>query len=76
MQRPDWPWIDGRLTLLVGLLGLTLLFSLVVVPWATAPTAPDALLGVAQLAWWALWNVVALLLVHLVVWPPRERPAR
>jgi hypothetical protein len=51
--------IDGRVGVLGGLLALTLFFSLVV------------LLGAAQLTWWALWNVVALLLLHLVLRPPR-----
>jgi len=62
---------DGRVAVLVGVLALTLAFSLWVVPWATAPTAPDAVLGVVQLVWWAMWNVVALLVVHLVVRPPQ-----
>ena len=61
---------DGRVAVLVGVLALTLAFSLWVVPWATAPTAPDAVLGAVQLVWWAMWNVVALLVVHLVVRPP------
>jgi hypothetical protein len=71
MARTRIVSIDGRVVVLGGLLALTLFFSLVVVPRATAPTAPDVLLGVAQLTWWALWNVVALLLLHLVLRPPR-----
>jgi hypothetical protein len=62
---------DGRVVALVGVLALTLAFSLLVVPWATAPTTPDAVLGVVQLLWWAMWNVVALLVVHLVIRPPQ-----
>jgi hypothetical protein len=71
MTRTRTMNIDGRVGVLAGLLALTLFFSLVVVPRATAPTAPDILLGAAQLTWWALWNVVALLLLHLVLRPPR-----
>lgn len=71
--RAPWSSLDGRLPLLAAILGLTLIFSLLIVPLATAPTAPDVLLGTAQLTWWALWNVVALLLAHLVLWPPRGR---
>jgi hypothetical protein len=62
---------DGRVAVLVGLLASTLAFSLWVVPWATAPTSSDAVLGVVQLIWWAVWNVVALLVAHLVLSPPR-----
>jgi hypothetical protein len=72
MARTRWPALDGRVVLLVGLLALTLAFSLWVVPRATAPTAPDAVLGAAQLTWWALWNGVALLFLHLVVRPPQR----
>jgi hypothetical protein len=50
---------------------LTLAFTLWVVPLATAPSVPDTILGATQLTWWALWNAVAILLVHLVVRPPR-----
>jgi hypothetical protein len=71
MTRTRTMNFDRRVGVLGGLLALTLLFSLEVVPRATAPTAPDALLGAAQLTWWALWNVVALLLLHLVLRPPR-----
>ena len=62
---------DGRVAVLVGVLALTLAFNLWVVPWATAPSSSDAVLGVVQLIWWAVWNVVALLVAHLVVSPPR-----
>jgi hypothetical protein len=62
---------DGRVAVLVGVLALTLAFCLWVVPWATEPTTSDAVLGVVQLIWWASWNVVALLVAHLVVRPPR-----
>jgi hypothetical protein len=71
MARTRWPAVDGRVALLGGLLALTLAFTLWVVPLATAPSAPDTVLGAAQLTWWALWNAVAILLVHLVVRPPQ-----
>lgn len=64
-------WRDERVWFLALLLALLLAFRVLVVPAATAPRAPDALLGSAQLVWWALWQLVGLTLAALLLRPPR-----
>ena len=66
-----WAWLDGRVAFLALLLALAVAFQVLVAPAATAPRAPDALLGLAQLGWWALWLLVALTLAALLLRPPR-----
>jgi hypothetical protein len=71
-RRPRrWAWLDGRVGFLALLLALAVAFQVLVAPAATAPRAPDALLGLAQLGWWALWHLVALTLAALVLRPPQ-----
>jgi hypothetical protein len=73
MERrpPRWAWLDGRVGFLALLLAVAVAFQVLIVPAATAPRAPDALLGLAQLVWWALCHLVALTLVLILVRPPR-----
>jgi hypothetical protein len=53
------------------LLALVVVVQVLLVPAATAPPAPDAFLGLAQLVWWALWLLVGLTLAALLLRPPR-----
>jgi hypothetical protein len=66
-----WGWFDERVGFLALLLAVAVAFQVTIVPAATDPRAPDALLGLAQLAWWALWHLVALTLAALLLRPPR-----
>jgi cytochrome c biogenesis factor len=66
-----WAWFDERVGFLALLLAVAVAVQVTIVPAATAPRAPDALLGLAQLVWWALCHLVALTLAALVLRPPR-----
>ena len=66
-----WAWFDERVGFLALLLAVAVAFQVLLAPAATAPRAPDALLGLAQLGWWVLCHLVALTLVALVLRPPR-----
>jgi hypothetical protein len=66
-----WAWLDERVGVLALVLAAAVAFQVTIVPAATAPRAPDAHLGLAQLLWWALCHLVALTLAALVLRPPR-----
>jgi hypothetical protein len=66
-----WAWLDERVCFLALLLALGVAFQVLLVPVATAPRAPDALLGFAQLVWWALCQLIGLTLALLLLRPPR-----
>ena len=66
-----WAWFDERVGFLALLLAVAVAFQVLIAPAATAPRGPDALLGLAQLVWWALCHLVALTLAALVLRPPR-----
>jgi hypothetical protein len=66
-----WGWFDERVGVLALLLAVAVAFQVTIVPAATAPRAPDALLGLAQLGWWALCQLVGLTLALILVRPPR-----
>jgi hypothetical protein len=65
-----WAWLDERVCFLALLLALAVAFWALLVPVATDARAPDALLGLAQLVWWALCHLVALMLALLLLRPP------
>jgi hypothetical protein len=65
-----WAWLDGRVGFLALLLALAVAFWALLAPAATAARAPDALLGLAQLLWWALCHLIALTFVLLLLRPP------
>ena len=67
-----WAWLDGRVCFLGLLLALAVAFWALLAPAATAERAPDALLGFAQLLWWALCHLIALTFVLLLLRPPGE----
>ena len=64
-------WDDGRVWGLAFLLALAVAYWAVLVPVATAVTAPDELLGVAQVVWWALCQLIGLTGALLLLRPPR-----
>jgi hypothetical protein len=66
-----WAWFDERVGFLALLLAGAVAFQVLVAPAATAPRAPDALLGLAQLVWWALCQLVGLTLALILLRPPR-----
>jgi hypothetical protein len=65
-----WAWLDGRVGFLALLLALAVAFWALAAPAATAARAPDALLGLAQLLWWALCHLIALTAALLLLRPP------
>ena len=71
-RRPRrWAWLDERVGFLALLLAVAVAFQVLLAPVATDSRAPDALLGLAQLVWWALWQFVGLTLAALLLRPPR-----
>ena len=64
-------WGDNRVWVLALLLALGVAYWALLLPVATDVDAPDELLGVAQLVWWALCQLTGLTGALLLLRPPR-----
>ena len=63
-------WRDDRVWCLALLLALAVAYWALLLPAATDVNAPDELLGVAQLVWWALCQLIGLTGALLLLRPP------
>jgi hypothetical protein len=64
-------WGDTRVWVLALLLALGVAYRALLLPVATDADAPDELLGVAQLVWWARCQLTGQTGALLLLRPPR-----